>query len=61
MKLADQPSGIPSVCRRRQSIGLSLRVFNEVVPAAGSINAAVRLSPERLVSLTGAQWVDVCQ
>ncbi len=49
------PTPLPIYC------DLSLRVFNEVVPAAGSINAAVRLSPERLVSLTGAQWVDVCQ
>jgi prolyl-tRNA editing enzyme YbaK/EbsC (Cys-tRNA(Pro) deacylase) len=39
----------------------SLRAFAEVVPAAGAINAAVRLTPQRLVDLTGASWVDVCQ
>ncbi|MBP0437549.1 YbaK/EbsC family protein [Tianweitania sediminis] len=39
----------------------SLQPFEEVVPAAGATNAAVRLSPERLMSLTGASWVDVCQ
>lgn len=39
----------------------SLRRFDEVVPAAGATNAAVRLSPERLASLTGAEWVDVCR
>ncbi|GBQ90763.1 hypothetical protein AA13595_2979 [Gluconacetobacter johannae DSM 13595] len=40
---------------------MSLRAFDEVIPAAGAINSAVRLSPERLATLTGAQWVDVCQ
>ncbi len=39
----------------------SLRTFSEVIPAAGSTNAAVRISPARLVELTGAQWVDVCR
>lgn len=40
---------------------VSLRAFDEVVPAAGAINAAVRIAPDRLADLTGAQWVDVCQ
>lgn len=40
---------------------ISLRAFDEVVPAAGATNSAVRLSPERLAELTGATWVDVCQ
>ncbi|KRE15907.1 cys-tRNA(pro)/cys-tRNA(cys) deacylase [Bosea sp. Root381] len=40
---------------------VSLRAFDEVVPAAGSTQSAVRISPERMLSLTGAQWVDVCQ
>jgi prolyl-tRNA editing enzyme YbaK/EbsC (Cys-tRNA(Pro) deacylase) len=39
----------------------SLRGFDEVVPAAGAPNAAVRLSPARLMELTGAEWVDVCR
>jgi len=39
----------------------SLRDFDEVAPAAGSIDSAVRLSPMRLAELTGAVWVDVCQ
>lgn len=38
----------------------SLKAFNEVVPAAGAIHAAVRISPERMASLTNAEWVDVC-
>ena len=40
---------------------VSLKRFEEVVPAAGAINAAVRIAPDRLAALTDAQWVDVCQ
>lgn len=40
---------------------VSLNVFDEVVPAAGSTQSAVRISPKRMAALTGAQWVDVCQ
>ncbi len=40
---------------------VSLRQFDEVVPAAGSTNSAVRISTERLAELTKAIWVDVCQ
>jgi len=40
---------------------LSLKDFDIVYPAAGSRNASVRLTPDRLAGLTGAQWVDVCQ
>lgn len=40
---------------------VSLRAFDEVVPAAGSTRSAVRISPERMVALTGAEWVDACQ
>ncbi len=39
---------------------LSLKAFDEVVPAAGSTNSALRISPARLAELTKAQWVDVC-
>ncbi|WP_188607373.1 YbaK/EbsC family protein [Chelatococcus reniformis] len=39
---------------------VSLRSFDEVVPAAGSIHAAVRIAPQRMAELTGAAWVDVC-
>jgi len=39
---------------------VSLKVFDEVVPAAGSINSAVRIAPERMASLVNAQWIDVC-
>ncbi|RVU19774.1 YbaK/EbsC family protein [Methylobacterium oryzihabitans] len=40
---------------------VGLKAFDEVVPAAGSPNSAVRLSPDRMADLAGAQWVDVCQ
>jgi prolyl-tRNA editing enzyme YbaK/EbsC (Cys-tRNA(Pro) deacylase) len=40
---------------------ISLKRFGEVVPAAGATNAAVRISPERIVELTGATWIDVAQ
>jgi prolyl-tRNA editing enzyme YbaK/EbsC (Cys-tRNA(Pro) deacylase) len=39
---------------------VTLKAFNEVVPAAGATNAAVRLSPQRMAELIGAEWVDVC-
>ena len=40
---------------------VSLRAFDEVVPAAGSTQSAVRIAPERMAALTSAEWVDVCQ
>ena len=39
----------------------SLRHFDEVLPAAGAIHSAVRISPQRMAELTQAQWVDVCE
>ncbi len=39
---------------------VSLREFDEVVPAAGSTNSALRISPERMAALVNAEWVDVC-
>jgi len=40
---------------------VSLRAFDEVVPAAGSTHSALRINPIRMAELVGAQWVDVCQ
>ena len=48
------PSPLPVYC------DISLRDFSEVLPAAGATNAAVRISPDLMVQLTGAEWVDVC-
>lgn len=39
----------------------SLRAFDEVVPAAGAANAALRIAPDRMAEIVGARWVDVCQ
>ncbi|AUW47873.1 YbaK/EbsC family protein [Rhizobium leguminosarum] len=49
------PSPLPIYC------DISLKRFDEVVPAAGSTNSAVRIETGRLAELTGANWVDVCQ
>ena len=40
---------------------VSLREFDEVVPAAGSIHSAVRIAPSRMAELVAAEWIDVCQ
>ena len=40
---------------------VSLRAFAEVVPAAGSTTSALRINPERIATLTGAEWADLCQ
>ncbi len=40
---------------------VSLKAFDEVVPAAGSIQSAVRIAPGRMAELVAAEWVDVCE
>jgi prolyl-tRNA editing enzyme YbaK/EbsC (Cys-tRNA(Pro) deacylase) len=40
---------------------ISLKAFDEVVPAAGSTRSALRINPLRLAELVQAEWVDVCQ
>src|SRR5947208_6354064 len=40
---------------------ISLKAFDVVVPAAGSTHSAVKITPQRMAELTGAEWVDVCQ
>jgi prolyl-tRNA editing enzyme YbaK/EbsC (Cys-tRNA(Pro) deacylase) len=39
---------------------VSLKAFDEVVPAAGSANSALRINPERMAQLVKGEWVDVC-
>jgi prolyl-tRNA editing enzyme YbaK/EbsC (Cys-tRNA(Pro) deacylase) len=39
---------------------VSLKQFDVVVPAAGSTNSALRISPLRMAALVGAEWIDVC-
>jgi len=40
---------------------IMLKAYGEVVPAAGSTHAALRIDPLRMAALVGAQWVDVCE
>jgi prolyl-tRNA editing enzyme YbaK/EbsC (Cys-tRNA(Pro) deacylase) len=40
---------------------VSMKAFDIVVPAAGSTHSAVKIAPERMAALVGAQWVDVCE
>jgi prolyl-tRNA editing enzyme YbaK/EbsC (Cys-tRNA(Pro) deacylase) len=49
------PAPLPVYC------DVSLQRFAEVVPAAGSTNAAVKIATDRLAMLTEAAWVDVCR
>lgn len=53
------PFGLPSPLRIYCDV--SLKQFDEVVPAAGSTNSAVRIATDRLAELTRATWIDVCQ
>jgi prolyl-tRNA editing enzyme YbaK/EbsC (Cys-tRNA(Pro) deacylase) len=41
-------------------VDVSLRAFDLVYPAAGSLNASVEISPGRLFELVGTRWVDLC-
>ncbi|WP_137389311.1 YbaK/EbsC family protein [Rhodoligotrophos defluvii] len=40
---------------------IQLKRFDEVVTAAGSTHAAIRIPPERFAELVQAKWVDVCK
>jgi prolyl-tRNA editing enzyme YbaK/EbsC (Cys-tRNA(Pro) deacylase) len=40
---------------------VSLKVYDEVIPAGGSTHASVRLSLKRLAELCGGKWADACQ
>jgi prolyl-tRNA editing enzyme YbaK/EbsC (Cys-tRNA(Pro) deacylase) len=40
---------------------ISLRAFDIVYPAAGSLNSSVELTPERLAALVSTRWVDACR
>lgn len=42
-------------------LDVSLNAYTDVLPAAGAIHSAVRLSPTRMAELVDAQWIDVCQ
>ncbi|HYI40548.1 MAG TPA: YbaK/EbsC family protein [Allosphingosinicella sp.] len=48
-------TGLPVYC------DVSLRDFDRVYPAAGSLNSSVAVTPERLFELVGERWVDLCR
>ena len=39
---------------------VSLKIYDEVIPAGGDTHASVRLHLSRLVDLCGGQWADAC-
>jgi prolyl-tRNA editing enzyme YbaK/EbsC (Cys-tRNA(Pro) deacylase) len=39
----------------------SLKAFDRVYPAGGSLNTSVEVTPERLFALVGDRWVDLCR
>lgn len=42
-------------------LDVSLRAFDIVYPAGGSLNTSVKVAPERLFQLVGCRWVDLCR
>lgn len=42
-------------------VDVSLREFDLVYPAAGSLNSSVEIAPRRLFELIGERWVDACR
>jgi prolyl-tRNA editing enzyme YbaK/EbsC (Cys-tRNA(Pro) deacylase) len=42
-------------------IDQSLRAFDSVFPAAGSLNSSVEVPTDRLFDLVGDEWVDLCR
>jgi prolyl-tRNA editing enzyme YbaK/EbsC (Cys-tRNA(Pro) deacylase) len=48
------PAPLPVYC------DVSLRIYDEVIPAGGSTHASIRLPLARLVDLCGGAWADAC-
>ena len=40
---------------------VSLKAFDTIFPAAGSLTSSVRVAPERLARLVAKDWVDLCR
>jgi prolyl-tRNA editing enzyme YbaK/EbsC (Cys-tRNA(Pro) deacylase) len=40
---------------------VSLRAFDTIYPAAGSLTSSVEVTPERLAKLVAKDWVDLCR
>ena len=65
LELTGHPVGgvCPFGLERPMSIYLdvSLKAFDTVYPAGGSLNTSVEVPTERLFSLVGERWVDLCR
>ena len=53
------PFGLPT--KLKIFCDVSLRVYDDVIPAGGSTHSSVRLSVDRLYELVGDKWVDACE
>ncbi len=53
------PFGLPKPLKIYCDV--SLKAWDEVVPAGGATNAAVRIAPQRMAELVAAEWADLCQ
>ena len=42
-------------------LDVSLKPFETIYPAGGSLNTSVRTTPGRLFDLVGKRWVDLCR
>lgn len=62
-ELTGQPVGGVSPFGHPETVAIycdeSLHAFEVVYPAGGSPDSAVRITPDQLASLVGANWVDV--
>ena len=52
------PFGLPAPLRIHCDV--SLKIYDEVIPAGGSTHASVRLSVARLAEMCGGKWADAC-
>ncbi len=41
-------------------LDVSLQQYDVVLPAAGAVHSAVRVTPAQLAEVTGGEWVEVC-
>lgn len=42
-------------------VDISLKQYEKVYPAAGSKNTCIEITPDDILQITGASWVDVCK
>ncbi|MEO6394452.1 MAG: YbaK/EbsC family protein [Devosia sp.] len=52
------PFGLPAALTIYCDV--SLKIYDEVIPAGGSTHASVRLPVSRLLELCGGRWADAC-